>query len=361
MTSHFLSVGRLIPILLLTTAVTETSMRFVPTKDVAFRAWEAAISKPNADGPFTPNFHYENPKAYGDLSAVANLPRLRQYHAERFTTDPFGFRVTPGGPPYGILLLGNSFAVGSGVSDDETLAALLEKDSGVGVYNAAGMEIHLPDIVKVVYRLGMTRGTVVFQYSNWQILPTNKEFFGQAPPPDIETSEPKALGFWKVSPFQIWVKRFYQQWQNKFILPAVGSDRVTRLQLRDGQEMLVYTSNIDRFYGQHQAPDIGTFKLLQHELQKMNLKLLVLLTPDKFTIYQPLLLDSVPKPHSSYLNNMEGMLRRSGIRAMNLEPIFQARAAEELEKGRLIYWKDDSHWNQEGIRIAAKACANALR
>jgi len=32
-------------------------------------------------------------------------------------------------------------------------------------------------------------------------------------------------------------------------------------------------------------------------------------------------------------------------------------AASEYQRGRYIYWLDDTHWNAEGIEIAASAIA----
>jgi hypothetical protein len=50
------------------------------------------------------------------------------------------------------------------------------------------------------------------------------------------------------------------------------------------------------------------------------------------------------------------MHRRHGETVVS---VLQQRAAEALEQGRTIYWKDDTHWNPEGIRIAADAIAKA--
>ena len=45
---------------------------------------------------------------------------------------------------------------------------------------------------------------------------------------------------------------------------------------------------------------------------------------------------------------------------MNLEPILHAGAREAFERGELIYWPDDTHWNPRGIEIAAREIARVF-
>ena len=49
-------------------------------------------------------------------------------------------------------------------------------------------------------------------------------------------------------------------------------------------------------------------------------------------------------------------------RGLNVLPLgvrqeFMRDAASEYQQGRYIYWLDDTHWNAEGIEIAARAIA----
>ncbi len=40
---------------------------------------------------------------------------------------------------------------------------------------------------------------------------------------------------------------------------------------------------------------------------------------------------------------------------INLTDDYMRAAASDFQQGRYIYWLDDTHWNAEGIEIAAKA------
>jgi hypothetical protein len=85
----------------------------------------------------------------------------------------------------------------------------------------------------------------------------------------------------------------------------------------------------------------------------------VLLVPTKYEVYAPLLKKPPPAPAVSRLDRLEAKLRERGVRVVNLGPVFEARAADELAHGRTLYWKDDTHWGPVGIDLAASEIAKA--
>src|SRR5262247_2421093 len=79
---------------------------------------QALMPKPGSPWP-NRSRAAESTRASGDLAALSNRPALREFRREVFTTDAHGFRNPD------IVVFGDSFAAGSGVSDDETLSAQL--------------------------------------------------------------------------------------------------------------------------------------------------------------------------------------------------------------------------------------------
>src|SRR5215510_11131728 len=123
---NWIQLRRLIPLLILATFSLDLGSRILlPPERLAFRGWDAALLFRSGEGPFRPNFSYFNARAYGDLSNLGNVPFIRQYHSESFSTDPDGFRKTlpVGTAPTRILVVGDSFSAGAGLSDNETLCA----------------------------------------------------------------------------------------------------------------------------------------------------------------------------------------------------------------------------------------------
>jgi hypothetical protein len=91
--------------------------------------------------------------------------------------------------------------------------------------------------------------------------------------------------------------------------------------------------------------------------------LLALLVPEKFAVYCPLLQDApaLPAPPVYYLDRLEASLSGAGLTVVNLTSVFRASAAQALSEGRYLYWLDDTHWNESGIRIAAEQLASRVR
>ena len=88
----------------------------------------------------------------------------------------------------------------------------------------------------------------------------------------------------------------------------------------------------------------------------------MVIVPDKLTVYRPLL----RKPETEGVEGMaasaelERSTRARNITVVNLAPILAARARRTLENTETLYRADDTHWNPQGIEVAAKAICDAL-
>src|SRR5580704_5572836 len=161
------SIGRLLPRLMLFFFLLDLVLRFVPLDPLTFRAWEAMLRHyPNAVGPFIPAKHYHRDDSYGGVAGIGNLPAFRHYHSVDFTTDIYGFHNPPAltSNPIG-MVIGDSFAVGSELPEDQSLSAQLTRRFGGYFYNAgAPQPLHLRSVEAVVYRIGLHRGLVIFEF-----------------------------------------------------------------------------------------------------------------------------------------------------------------------------------------------------
>src|SRR5438132_5126668 len=158
--------GRVIPALLVAVLLVDIALRFVSIDPLTFRAWEAMERYRPPGAAFEPNRRYYNSRSYGDLAAVGNLRELRQYRTEVFTTDALGFRNAAHvlDAEVGAILVGDSFAVGSGVRDEETLSSSLSRLWGCVVYNV-GSEIPGvgPDQIPAIARRLSMRSRLVIR------------------------------------------------------------------------------------------------------------------------------------------------------------------------------------------------------
>jgi hypothetical protein len=89
------------------------------------------------------------------------------------------------------------------------------------------------------------------------------------------------------------------------------------------------------------------------------IRMIVLLVPEKMTVYGPSL--GVEVPADPLLDRMERNLVSRGLRVVNGLPLLRATADADLAAGKLSFLREDEHWNADGVERLAKAVAEAIR
>ena len=357
--------GLIVPAVLLLGLLADGLSRFLALDRFTIRAWEAMTrnSSMEAGIPFEPLKRYESNRAFGDQASRGNRREFRDYHHEVFTSDEFGFRnrqsFSPANPP-DALLVGTSFSVGCGVSDNETLAVRLGEKTGQKIYNAAGMVISPGQIRTIVRRLGMVRGTVIYEVLAGHGFPE--------PPPQL--SRPKRMcvdrlgltclrmkGWALISPVGIISQRAYRWFEDDAWLPNVVADTST---LVDGIPILMAHEDFA-------CPGVSAesardyFRSFRDGLG--GLDLFVVLTPTKALVYGPLIEGGSSAPDGGASEScfavMSGALDDAGIPYVDLTDPMRQAARDALARKQLLYFAGDTHWNAVGIDVAAKLVAQA--
>lgn len=371
-----LRLSRVAALLLVAACLADAALRFAPFDWFTFRAWEAMTHFQRWPEPFEANKRYEQKRTYGDLAAMGNLPEYREYRAETFTTDALGLRNPPGLLKYGsasAILVGDSFAAGSGSNDNQTLAAQLWIATGRPVYNSAPTRLDPTGILELAHRLKMPEGVVIYQHLSRDTPPPQGKGIGALwePPPMTWRERLEAAAMMPRSPMQILADRAVRRLQNGWIRPNPYADNVTVTTLRNGDWILFRPPEMQAVRGTLQAlpewaertidASVAVYKWYAETLQPRKLRFVVVLVPDKFTVYRPLLRDEAPEPHPSlYLEVLEQRLRSAGVPVVNLSEAFIAEAAALLDAHQYLYWRDDTHWNPVGIRSATRLIAPVI-
>jgi hypothetical protein len=302
---------------------------------------------------------------------MGNLRALRQYRAEVFSTDALGFRNggAAGRRPVAAIMAGDSFTVGSGVNDDETLAARLSERLGCVVYNAGGIDGEPDRLLALARRLSLARGLVVHEYQEDFDPPAVSSPARRRQQEALASQDPRVLdwvgrlrGFFAVSPLEIASQRVMKGLQNDRVLPNPFAANVARRTLVTGDAMLFLPASIRRFHERRPAsPDYWVW--LRDELQQGGLELAVVLVPSKYAVYRPFLLGEGPAPASAgaFLADLEEALRSRGIPVFNLSEALKAEAAAAIVKRQYLYLMDDIHWNAGGAERASALLAAWLR
>ncbi|HTR67185.1 MAG TPA: hypothetical protein VMH85_15510 [Terriglobales bacterium] len=375
-------------------------MRFLPVSIFAFRVWEGVWRDSGGPGPFKPGLSLVKLHSYGDLASFGNLKTPRDYRDEAFQVDKLGFRNSPRAaqPRPGGLMVGDSFAVASSVPQDMTLPEQLTKLGDIRIYNAGARDMATPPLVRqLASRLNMTSGVVIYELlerrarvvpqtpveavepSLSETLPPNRAQVSALSPaethPWLSTHPLAKTIFQKMlrllqhpsesvhrydsrSPVKIVSRKLMKDVQNDVVLPNVYAHQVVRFTLKNNDEMLFYPIDFTKL-GDVNTLDSAWVSYLSgfaEQIAEQNLRLVVLLVPNKFTVYGPLTKGPTPKVEGVLLlASLQKALASAGICAVDLTPIYQRSAAESLSQRQYLYWRDDTHWNSRGIGVAAHA------
>jgi hypothetical protein len=94
---------------------------------------------------------------------------------------------------------------------------------------------------------------------------------------------------------------------------------------------------------------------LKRDLAKSHRRRFVLLIPNKYTIYQRFLADQDKWPMygDELLSRNEAALRSFKRPVVNLAPALTGRAEAGFDQHEYLYWRNDTHWNWRGVKIAS--------
>jgi hypothetical protein len=355
---------------MLIAVATEVTLRSLPFSAFADRPYEALRDHHTLDGPFAANAEYHSARSYGDLAALANLPKRRLYHHVDFATDGFGFHnaVSKMDVPWAGILFGDSFAIGAEVPEDKALSVQLSTQFSGPIYNAGG---YLPPdverISKLAARLGLHRGVFLYEFHEAHL----KEM------PPLSTS---VLPSWRhklalrvLGPRGIlWLRealsslpelrvsfiaqKFVSTLEDKSHLPNERAGAVIEGRLQNADWMLFLRSRTQPV----ESPDAAINRwadflfCFSRELARDGLDLVVMIIPDSSTVYAPLLTSpEISTTSNILLSQLEERLRYDDIRVVNVTSAFRAAAAQLARYHQYIYWRDDTHWNACGVTIAA--------
>jgi hypothetical protein len=336
---------------------------------MALRSWEAVTLFVSKAGPFAPSKHYFNPVSTGDLGTLANLPRYRRPHPEVFTTGAQGYRgYEPGTDPApAAILFGDSFGAGASVSDEDSLCARLSSVFGCPVFFAGYYVPNFAEKLKTLPRAPL----IILQLSERYALSDSAPGDADGAEAAIKKLFPATSTIYRTlrslhnyviySPTEIWAGRAYRHLQDDVILPNVHTRNVVRYSLRNHNDELLFLRSELTNYLNPPPQAIRTLITAVKTLRADGYDVLVILVPNKLTVYYPLLENGPPPMPEDrlYVNLLERNLSAASIPVVNLTPALRQAAAEALASNTLVYHADDTHWNALGVRAAAEAIAAA--
>jgi len=312
---------------------------------------------------------------YGDLAAVAGRKDWREERQIKFVTDEYGFRNEPQGVgvearPLDVIVLGDSFGVAASTSQGETLSSVLARDHGLSVYNLSisreSPQQEYANLLLEGKRLKVRPGTCVL----WLVFSGNDlddPYF-----PELENPQPELPGV--IRRFINGFIAFRSRSPVHRLLYRPWSQPVVERTLVDGRRILfsdLYAQRRGRTAeGVRQHPNFVSLQSTLSAMAKLTrdrqLIVTVAIVPSKEEVYS-WVLDNAP-PWSADVGSsgfsavLRGLSEQHGFRFLDLKPPLVEASRQDFEKtGALLWWRDDTHWNSDGQRVAAAAFRNHFR
>lgn len=330
----------------------------LPLDCFTFKVWEALIVRHSygiLNGPFYPVERITKHEQ-GDLAHHTPHTILKNV---TWDTDRYGYRTTDRSTGrYDVVLIGDSMIAGSGLTQEDTLAEMLERETGLSVYPLAPgggarsygeHPLFLPSPPKIVILERVERNIT-------------------------HLSMPKSRYF---SPNKTWRRIRYGIESNRILqVMAEGLDRIFKGNMlnfirasirRVGGPSLPYISidgqpffflegaKANRPYSEDQiSRTVDVIQRYHDTFSGKGIRFIFLPIPNKETIYHKPL--GTEEPH--FLETLTARLRDLNIEVIDTQPAFKSIYED---RGRPLYHSDDTHWNRDGVALVTELVAETIR
>jgi alginate O-acetyltransferase complex protein AlgJ len=145
----------------------------------------------------------------------------------------------------------------------------------------------------------------------------------------------------------------------------------TQMGFRGDYDWVFFKKDIDYINGGDlalQQPDknpLPHLLALKRYLAAHNVNLLFVPVPNKSEVYYSSLVPGAVLPQGTILNPYGRKFLKdaqdSGLEVIDLLPLFFGAAMNDSQTGAIVYQKQDTHWTNDGLQIAAQAIADRIK
>jgi hypothetical protein len=317
---------------------------------------------------YLPDMNIEIVQPFGDLYAIGSqneyLDEIVEARDIIFTTDSLGYRNQKFQSDPNYLLIGDSFIVGNGTTQNEILSEQLEKILGEKIYNLGypGYPQNYENTLKENEIFKTNKKNIILFYFEgndfWLPIDLNEEVKTLSRIKSIiqklETYKSNYLLSIYPNNFQFvrLINRKGQKSYTDIYQLFTNSRNITHKSKIMTEEIFGEKVGFLRLYNEiSEAEVLETYIWDDADLIK-SIKYVVFI-PTKYRVYHDL-------DRNLPLEILRKGYEEFSVEVIDLTHVLKSAAMEQGKHGKFVYWRDDTHWNGIGIGAVANHLAGTL-
>ena len=300
------------------------------------------------------NAQIEMQMPHGDLKAMTGANLAQPRHV-LFRTDGEGFRNDHDYVDGQYVLIGDSYVVGIVDTQADMLSAQLTRDYGIPTYSLG----HPGDISDYLVTWRAFRARHPGPVKGVLFLFEGNDFDTKYDPATKE--KPHALARWLGKYYSLFSGTDIHRVTRSLYTRAVKYRSIARsdtvqIQTIAGQRMGFYMPYVNVTLRQNYTfppAMVQDLKDLAGQVEQ------IFFIPTKYRVYAPYL-GKTHLPHAQW-QALSQLCAQQGWRCTDLTPALSGASDALLKKGEFTWWLDDTHWNRQGMAVAARVVAQQLK
>ncbi|MEM5564590.1 hypothetical protein WNY78_05725 [Psychroserpens sp. AS72] len=301
------------------------------------RPWEALLFKSNKTMYFYPNQNLTK-QSVGDLCHHTPFAIKKN---ENWITDKLGYRNNTFIKQADVLIIGDSFIVGSSITQDSTVTNLLTKKLNRKIYNIS--PANFVDFIDLLNRGEIEKPKTIIYSLNERGIPS-----------PIKLSEQTRI-MEDVSSFSVFKDKVTRLYSLKYLNSRLNGKNGKGVPGTIDSSMFFLNGKEEKYHYDKILNVAQTIKSYKDYCESIDVDFIFLPLPIKETVY----FDKIPlKMQPDYLLKLDSVLHKNQIKTLNTLELFKNY---RKSNSKLIYHLDDSHWNANGVELIASKLAEYIR